>query len=86
MKFTGQGEILICGDLNAWTGGLHDFIPHNEINENIKECPLPGNYISDIPTPRHQIDKISNLHGNLLTNLCKDMQLKILNGRFLGDS
>lgn len=28
----------------------------------------------------------SNLHGTLLTSICKSCQLRIVNGRFLGDS
>ena len=40
----------------------------------------------DKPIIRNQLDKISNYHGNVLVSLCKHMQLKLLNGRFLGDS
>jgi hypothetical protein len=42
--------------------------------------------LCDKPFIRNQLDKISNYHGNILISLCKDMQLKVLNGRFLGDS
>jgi hypothetical protein len=52
----------------------------------LNECPVPPNYTPEKPIIRNQLDKISNYHGNLLISLCKDMRLKLLNGRFLGDS
>jgi hypothetical protein len=39
-----------------------------------------------LPLHRQQLDENQNLHGSLLTNICKDHQLRILNGRFLGHS
>ena len=41
-----------------------------------------GNFVKHID----DIDDISNLHGNLSVKFCKDLQMRILNGRFLGDS
>jgi hypothetical protein len=35
---------------------------------------------------RCHLDDKSNLHGNLLTNIGKSSQLRIANGRFIGDS
>jgi hypothetical protein len=67
-------------------GGLPDFIQNDDKNDNFNECPVPPNYTPDKPIIRNQLDKISNYHGNILISLCKDMQLKLLNGRFLGDS
>jgi hypothetical protein len=69
---------MICGDFN---GGLQDFI----LNDDVKSW-LPNDYISDVSINRHQLDEISNLHDNLLVKLCKHLQIRILNGRFLGDS
>ena len=31
MKYSSFGDILICGDLNARTGNLGDFIPNDEL-------------------------------------------------------
>ena len=81
-----MGEILICGDFNARTGGLLDYIQNDDSNENFNECPVPNNYSPDIPLTRRQLDKVTNLLDNLLITLCKDMQLRILNGRFLGET
>jgi hypothetical protein len=86
LKFNKQGEVLICGDFNARTRGLQDFILNDDIKENFVDCPLPNDYIYDVSINRHQLDEISNLHGNLLVKLCKHLQMRILNGRFLGDS
>ena len=65
---------------------LNDYIQNDDINDNIPECPLPSDYPTDIPIHRAQLDQVHNLHGNLLTNTCKDFQLRILNERFLGHS
>ena len=86
LKFKELGEILLCGDLNARTSGLKDFISNDDNNDNINECPVPSDYCADFPIFRQQLDKSHNLHGSLLTNICKDLQLRILNGRFIGDS
>ena len=67
-------------------GGLPDFIQNDDKNDNFNECPVPPNYTPDKPIIRNQLVKISNDHGNLLISLCKDMQLKLLNGRLLDDS
>jgi hypothetical protein len=86
LKFNKKCEVLICGDFNARTRGLQDFILNDDVKENFVDCPLPNDYISDVSINRHQLDEISNLHGNLLVKLCKDLQMRILKGRFLGDS
>ena len=65
-----------------------DFIPQDNINNNFQDCPVPHTYCPDTPLDRKQLDKKSNLHGSLITvtSICKNHQLRILNGRFLGDS
>ena len=84
--FKEMGEIILCGDFNARTSGLTDFIPNDDSSENINEYPVPSDYHADLPLSRQNLDKSCNLHGNLLINICKDLQLRLLNGRFLGDS
>jgi hypothetical protein len=85
-QFCNKGEVLLCGDFNARTWELQDFIQNDDMNDNFNECPVPPNYTPEKPIIRNQLDKISNYHRNLLISLCKAMQLKLLNGRFLGDS
>lgn len=84
--YSSQGDLVICGDCNARTGGLSDYIQDDFVNENFVDCPMPQDYISDIPLKRQQLDQKSNFHGTLLTNICKSSQFRIVNGRFLGDS
>ncbi|CAC5361857.1 unnamed protein product [Mytilus coruscus] len=43
-------------------------------------------YKPDLPLERNQLDQKNNLHGNLLVNICKSSQMRIVNGRFHGDS
>lgn len=85
-NFASKGEILICGDLNARIGGLKDYIEQDSVNQTFSDCPVPPNYSPDVPIQRNHLDKISNLQGGLLSNICRNNHLRILNGRFLGDS
>ena len=72
--------------MNARTGCLADYITSDNIKDNFTDCPLPPNYIPDIEKPRNKMDMKNNLHGSLLANLCKNHEMRIMNGRFLGDS
>ncbi|CAC5377453.1 unnamed protein product [Mytilus coruscus] len=53
---------------------------------NFTDCPVPEDYTPDLPLERNQLDQKNNLHGNLLVDICKSSQVRIVNGRFLGDS
>ena len=46
---------------------------------------LPDNYKSDFQLTRKSQDKIINPQGRDLLDLCVSAQLRILNGRFIGD-
>jgi hypothetical protein len=78
--------ILLCGDLNAQTGGLSDFLTTDNVRDTFQDCPLQMCYSPDVYLSSNQLDTKSNLHGNLLVDICKTYQLRILNGRFLDDS
>jgi len=39
--FSDKGQVLLCGDFNARTGGLNDYIQNDDMNYNIKDCPVP---------------------------------------------
>jgi hypothetical protein len=84
MKF--QISLLRERHLNARTGNLLDFITQDSVRESFSDCPLPDTYVEDHFIARQQLDKTSNYHGNLLTEICKSNNLRLLNGRFLGDS
>lgn len=42
-----KGDSLICGDLNARTGGLSDSLAADAILESFNDWPLPPTYIPD---------------------------------------
>jgi hypothetical protein len=72
---------MLLGDFNARTSKLEDFVS--------KEG---STFIGDItetsytPKNRENFDSTVNNHGKCLIELCKTCNLRILNGRTLGDS
>jgi hypothetical protein len=77
------GEVVVQGDFNAYTGSIPDFV----LSDN---PPYPNsdgpNYFIDSCIPRNKFDrKHPNKSGKLLTDLCKETGLRLLNGRTLGD-
>ena len=81
LHYSQKGNVMLLGDFNARTSKLEDFISHegntfiNDITEN-----------SFIPVKRNNFDGTINQHGKWLIELCKTCNLRILNGRTLGDS
>ena len=84
LKFSHQGSIILCGDLNARTGSEPDFII-NDINDI--HVPMYDNYICDIIQDlRCSYDAKVDSRGKQLLDLCIASKLRILNGRMWGDS
>ena len=82
-KYSLRGDIMLMGDLNAHINcDEHDFII-NDFNSF-----LPNNYITDsVHVLRStQVHQNTNNYGKSIIELCSDSQLRILNGRTLGDS
>ena len=78
--------MLIVGDLNARVANKLDFIDNEDrIHDNLLDI-LPTDYIHDYYLNRNSIDTIFNSQGQQLLDLCIASQLRILNGRFLGDA
>ena len=74
---------MVSGDLNARTGMAPDFIK----NDNGNHFPIYSNYSPDLDIPdRCSMDKVINSRGKQLNELCIQSGLRILNGRFFGDS
>ena len=77
-KYTGC-EFIISGDMNGRTGTQPDYI--------IQDCsdylPLPDEYVEDnmACNERFSEDKIVNVQGRRLLDICKMSSLRILNGR-----
>ncbi|CAL4084780.1 unnamed protein product [Meganyctiphanes norvegica] len=82
--------ICLIGDFNSRTGELDDIL-HIE-SEIINHCNLndiasdifPLNSLNEFPTvniKRHNEDKNTNRNGELLIELCKSLNFRIVNGR-----
>jgi len=82
-KYTHDGYIMLLGDLNARTGTLSDYIVDD--NDRIS-CEDHLYKVDDTISPRKNEDTIVNNRGEKLGELCVQCQLRILNGRTLGDS
>ena len=82
LKYSSLGNILICGDLNARTGLLQDFVE----NDDREHLPLPYAYTPDhYGKHRQNRDKTVNNYGEWLINTCISTNLCTLNGRCCGD-
>ena len=79
--FSSRGNVMILGDFNARTSTHNDYISKdgnqfiNDISENCLQA-----------KQRHNFDHQINNHGQQLIRLCKNSDIRILNGRTKGDS
>ena len=77
------------GDFYCRTGHNPDYIINDSTDLNDFGCKnlLPQNYsIDEIPKRRNNQDNICSAQGLNLLDLCISSQLRILNGRYVGDS
>ncbi|CAB4000931.1 Hypothetical predicted protein [Paramuricea clavata] len=81
ISLSSKGNTILLGDFNARTSKLEDYISNkgNKHVYNINEHSLQ-------PLERQNIDGIINNHGKQLINICKNSDMRILNGRTKGDS
>ena len=73
---------MLCGDFNSRTGKLLDYVSDKgdeHFQNNLKVT-------TQIVSNRKTSDSEVNNHGKKLINLCKENNLRIINGRCLGDS
>ena len=81
-KVSSEGYIMLTGDFNARTGNALYFV-------DIDECiHLPGDNLPqkyDLNRRKNYNPHI-NEHGQILLDICKTYDLRILNGRTTGDS
>ena len=75
---------IIMGDLNGRTSKDDDFIQEKyETHSPMRDIEA---YEFDTPTTRRNADPSpSDAHGKMILNICKNLQLRILNGRTPGD-
>ena len=81
IRFSSRGNVITLGDFNARTNKLDDFVSSegSELIHDTSENSL-------CPTERQNFDSVINNHGKQLIEICKNCDLRILNGRTMGDS
>ena len=84
MYYSQNNHVMIGGDFNARTGNIQDIIIEDE--NDIETLSLPPNYeISTYKRYRNNQDQHTNAYGTKLIELATNTNMKILNGRVLGD-
>ena len=79
MAFQKKGEVIVQGDFNARTSVISDTIAQDRF-----DTILMGKNNGDIKD-RNSQDKVSDFRGKELIELCKSLEMAILNGRKIGD-
>jgi len=82
-KYKDIGNIILCGDMNARSGSEPDFIQNDNYDIYV---PVNDDYAYDLIQEKRQSqdDKIDS-RGKQLLELCIATQMRILNGRVIGD-
>ena len=87
IKFNMKGDVMIMGDLNAHINSSdHDFILND--SDVILDSVLPNNYISDSYQllRNTEVPQTTNSYGKNILDLCISGELRLLNGRTIGDT
>ena len=71
---------MICGDLNAQTSNVQDFV------SDLDKYDIQDSVTVQMDTPRRSYDSEISRHGQQIIQLCKKNNIRIMNGRCLGDS
>lgn len=83
MKYSQLGQIIFTGDLNARTGHEPDFIQ----GDNNTDITSDFDYTVDKEIcARQSLDRVVNTRGKEILDICVSAQMRILNGRKVGDS
>ena len=86
-RFSKEGDVIIMGDLNAHINESElDFILY-DTNDKFDSF-LPDDYVADSVYRRRNtcIPQLTNTYGRNILDICLSAQLRILNGRTLGDT
>lgn len=84
--FDNENHIFILGDLNARTGLLNDFVSDDFNCDHDNDLYAVNEYSSDVHIVRNNLDVVVNNYGRQLIDLCISCGVRILNGRFIGNS
>ena len=79
IEYSKKGNIMLLGDFNARTGNLPDYV----MGDSDIIIPM---YTDDTIPNRLSQDHTTDTRGKHLLEICIQSQLRILNGRCLGDS
>ena len=74
-----KGRVMIMGDLNARTGNLDDTITPDKSDDQFDIS------INEPPPKRNSQDSVTNPRGLEMLEMCKSLDLNIINGRKTGD-
>ena len=79
MFYNNRGDVYVTGDLNSRVGKNLDYIENIDLDRfvNLPIDDTPSSFIMD----RKSMDTQSNIFGNKLLSLCKENDIKIVNGR-----
>ena len=77
--FQKRGNVMINGDFNAKTGNEDDFITYDKYNDNTETD------YRETSRKRNSQDKALNERGKYLLDMCKGLDLSIINGRKTGN-
>lgn len=86
-KYNQSGDIMVMGDLNAHINGDEQDYIVNDSDDFLDDF-LPQNYIVDgiQKICNTELYQKTNEYGKYVIELCTEAQLRILNGRTIGDS
>ena len=82
-------DIIICGDFNARTACLPDFLLEIEGSDGnvIPQSVMAEKQFTGVMTdPRISQDTVANEYGKELLDFCKSLNCRLLNGRAYGDA
>ena len=89
LMFSETGFLIICGDLNARTDVLNDYLREDEVltNEWLNSLNFDQEYntLNQLKLPKRSSQDKGGLsgHGKAILELCKATNLKIVNGKSL---
>ena len=85
IKYSSMGHVYLCGDMNGRTGNAPDMPRNYLVNDlfcDLDEPSLQNLCTSDSNLPsRHSKDTKPNTQGRALLDMCKESDLRIVNGR-----
>ena len=82
MHFSTLGSVILMGDFNSRTGKYSDTVSQ-EGNSIITNDQSESAFQ---PAQRNSFDNLLNSHGKKLLEICKNLDLRIVNGRVNGDT